>query len=66
MYEYPSTFGWNVTSFLAGGTDLFPRQNAAVVQILIDAGAIILGKTNIPPFSSSGAPRFPCRQSLHL
>ena len=54
VYGYPSTFGWNITSFLAGGTDLFPKQSAALVQILIDAGAIILGKTNIPPFSSSG------------
>ena len=52
VYGYPSTFGWNDTSYLAGGIDLFPLQNAAVVQLLLDAGAIIIGKVNIPPFSS--------------
>ena len=30
VYGYPSTFGWNYTSFLAGGVDLIPKQNAAV------------------------------------
>ena len=52
VYGYPSTFGWNETSFLAGGVDLFPLQNAAAVQLLLDAGAIIIGKSTIPPFSS--------------
>ena len=50
---YPSTMGWAPTSARAGGQDFMPRRNAAVVQRLIDAGAIILGKTNIPPFSDS-------------
>ena len=51
---YPSTMGWAATSAVAGGVDFFPQRNATIVQRLIDAGAIILGKTNIPPFSESG------------
>ena len=47
-----STFGWNNTSYLTSGVGLFPSNNAATVQLLLDEGAIILGKTNIPPFSS--------------
>ncbi len=50
----PSTFGWHRTSVRAGGIDLFPRANAGVVQRLLDAGAVILGKTNIPAFSDDG------------
>lgn len=50
----PSTLGWNATAFDAGGVDLFPLQNADAVQALLDAGAVLLGKTNIPVFSTSG------------
>lgn len=42
VYGYPSTFGWNYTSYLAGGVDLFPLANAPVVQLLLDAGALVL------------------------
>ena len=51
---YPSTFGWTHTSAKSGGVELLPQKNATVVQRLIDADAIILGKTNIPAFSDSG------------
>lgn len=51
---YPSTFGWTHTSAKSGGVELLPKKNATVVQRLIDADAIILGKTNIPAFSDSG------------
>jgi hypothetical protein len=48
---YPSTLlGPHLAA--AGGVDLMPLENAPVVQTLIDAGAIILGKTNIPAFSN--------------
>jgi amidase len=50
-FSKPSTFGWNYTSAATGGVNLYPLANAPVVQRLIDAGAIILGKTNIPKFS---------------
>ncbi|KYF54073.1 amidase [Sorangium cellulosum] len=50
----PSTAGWAPLSAEAGGVDLFPIENAVVVERLIRAGAIILGKTNIPAFSDDG------------
>ena len=31
--------------------DYVPKQNAAAVQRLVDAGAIVLGKTNLPAFA---------------
>jgi amidase len=51
---FPSTAGWALMSSQAGGVDLFPAQNATVVQRLLDAGAIVIGKTNIPAFSDDG------------
>ncbi len=51
---FPSTAGWAPLSSQLGGIDLVPAQNATVVQRLIDAGAIIIGKTNIPAFSDDG------------
>jgi len=50
----PSTMGWSRLSARTGGRELFPARNAAIVQLMIDAGAIILGKTNIPCFSDDG------------
>ena len=47
----PSTFGLAALSSQAGGTDLIAPQDSTVVQRLRDAGAIILGKTNIPGMS---------------
>ncbi len=54
LIGFPSTAGWTRMSSQSGGVDLFPTQNAIVVQRLIDAGAIIIGKTNIPAFSDDG------------
>lgn len=51
---YPTTFGWAPLSKEAGGIKLMPRKDAIVVTRLKEAGAIILGKTNIPAFSASG------------
>jgi amidase len=51
---FPTTFGWAPLSKEAGGIKLMPREDASVVTRLKEAGAIILGKTNIPAFSSSG------------
>lgn len=51
---FPSTAGWSLLSSEAGGIDLIPETNAPVVARLIAAGAIILGKTNIPVFSDDG------------
>lgn len=51
----PSTGGWAPLSSLAGGFDLMPGHDAPVVARLKAAGAVILGKTNIPAFSHDGA-----------
>lgn len=50
----PTTGAWPVTSPIDGGVPLVPAQDAPVVQRLQDAGAIILGKTNLPILAGSG------------
>jgi len=55
MVGLPSTGGWAPLSSLAGGFDLMPGTDAPVVARLKAAGAVILGKTNIPAFSHDGA-----------
>ncbi|MDC9826278.1 amidase [Devosia sp. ZB163] len=55
MVGLPSTGGWAPLSSLAGGFDLMPGVDAPVVARLKAAGAVILGKTNIPAFSYDGA-----------
>lgn len=51
---FPTTFGWAPLSKEADGIKLMPSKDASVVARLKEAGAIILGKTNIPAFSASG------------
>ncbi|MCM3668224.1 amidase [Mesobacillus maritimus] len=48
---YPSTFGWAPLAKAVGGMELMPTKDAPVVTQLKQAGALILGKTNIPAFS---------------
>jgi Asp-tRNA(Asn)/Glu-tRNA(Gln) amidotransferase A subunit family amidase len=50
----PTTAGWAPLSRRAGGVDLIPERDSAVVARLRAAGAVILGKTNVPVFSVSG------------
>ncbi|MFC4454304.1 amidase [Deinococcus sonorensis] len=47
----PTTAGWAPLSKAAGGHALRPEQDAPVVARLRAAGAVILGKTNVPAFS---------------
>lgn len=54
MAGFPATVGWAPLSSHTGGIDLIPSRDAPVVQLLRDAGVIILGRTNIPVFSSAG------------
>lgn len=55
MVGFPSTGGWSGLYSGTGGIDLFPERDAPVVARLKAAGAVILGKTNIPAFSHDGA-----------
>ena len=49
-----TTAGFDGFSSLTGGVDLIPDDDAAVVERLRQAGAIILGKTNLPDFAGHG------------
>ena len=55
MVGFPSTLGWRHLYSGAGGVDLAPERDAPVVARLRAAGAVILGRTNIPAFSHDGA-----------
>jgi amidase len=50
----PTTAGWSRLSPKSGGLHLIPSQDSPVVARLKQAGAVIIGKTNIPVFSDSG------------
>ena len=49
-----TTAGWDGFSSATGGVDMIPDDDAAVVTRLREAGAIILGKTNLPDFAGHG------------
>jgi Asp-tRNA(Asn)/Glu-tRNA(Gln) amidotransferase A subunit family amidase len=51
----PTTAGWKGFSAASGGVDLIPARDAPLVARLRAAGAVILGKTNLPVFANSGA-----------
>jgi aspartyl-tRNA(Asn)/glutamyl-tRNA(Gln) amidotransferase subunit A len=55
MRGLPTTAGWSLLCSRTGGIDLLPQRDAAVVARLRSAGAIILGKTNVPVLSHSGS-----------
>src|SRR5690606_13705302 len=50
----PTTAGWEGFSAAAGGIDMVPDDDAVVVTRLRAAGAVILGKTNLPDFARDG------------
>ncbi len=50
----PTTVGFEGFSSAAGGIDMVPGDHAAVVSRLEAAGAIVLGKTNLPDFAAHG------------
>ena len=49
-----TTAGWQGFSAAAGGLDMVPGDDAEVVSRLRAAGAIVLGKTNMPDFALNG------------
>jgi Asp-tRNA(Asn)/Glu-tRNA(Gln) amidotransferase A subunit family amidase len=54
MAGLPTTGGWSKLCARAGGIDLIPRRDSAVVARMRAAGALLLGKTNVPVMSASG------------
>lgn len=50
----PTTNGYAGFSSAAGGVDLIPEIDAPLVSRLEAAGAVILGKTNLPAFAADG------------
>lgn len=55
MVGFPTTAGWSLLYGKTGGVDLMPRGDSPVVARLRRAGAIILGKTNVPILSHTGS-----------
>ena len=49
-----TTAGFDGFSAAAGGVDMIPGDDAAVVERLREAGAVILGKTNLPDLATHG------------
>lgn len=49
-----TTAGFSGFSAATGGIDMVPGDDAVVVERLRDAGAVILGKTNMPDFAGHG------------
>jgi len=49
-----TTAGFSGFSSLTGGVDMIPGRDASVVERLQAAGAIVLGKTNLPDFAGHG------------
>jgi aspartyl-tRNA(Asn)/glutamyl-tRNA(Gln) amidotransferase subunit A len=55
MVGFPTTAGWSLLYGKTGGVDLMPATDSTVVARMRAAGAIILGKTNVPVLSHSGS-----------
>ncbi len=54
MAGFPTTAGWSLLCGEVGGVELVPERDAPVVARLREAGALILGKTNVPILCMSG------------
>ncbi len=54
MVGFPTTAGWSLLYSKTGGVDLMPATDSPVVARMRAAGAILLGKTNVPVLSATG------------
>ena len=54
MVGFPTTAGWSLLHAESGGVDLMPATDSPVVARMRSAGAVMLGKTNVPVLSHSG------------
>ncbi len=54
MVGFPTTAGWSLLYSKTGGVDLMPATDSPVVARMRAAGAILLGKTNVPVLSHTG------------
>jgi aspartyl-tRNA(Asn)/glutamyl-tRNA(Gln) amidotransferase subunit A len=55
MVGFPTTAGWSLLHSKTGGVDLMPATDSPVVARMRKAGAVILGKTNVPVLSHTGS-----------
>ncbi|SAL27715.1 amidase [Caballeronia cordobensis] len=55
MVGFPTTAGWSKLYSKTGGIDLMPERDAPVVARMRRAGAVLLGKTNVPILSHTGS-----------
>ena len=55
MVGFPTTAGWSLLHSKTGGVDLMPGTDSPVVARMRAAGAVILGKTNVPILSHTGS-----------
>ena len=55
MVGFPSTAGWRLLYSKTGGVDLMPGTDSPVVARMRAADTVILGKTNVPVLSHTGA-----------
>ncbi len=55
MVGFPTTAGWSLLYSETGGVDLMPGTDSPVVARMRAAGAVILGKTNVPVLSHTGS-----------
>jgi Asp-tRNA(Asn)/Glu-tRNA(Gln) amidotransferase A subunit family amidase len=55
MVGFPSTGGWSLLCSRTGGVDMMPGTDSPVVARMRAAGAVILGKTNVPVLSATGS-----------
>ncbi len=55
MVGFPTTAGWSLLYSKTGGVDLMPATDSPVVARMRAAGAVMLGKTNVPVLSHTGS-----------